>query len=73
MPQQTAAAILVSQSALSRSAAAAAARGVRHRRLAVERVVLSTERLRLILETPEEAFARIEALTPSERAEVSPY
>ncbi len=38
----------------------------------MDRVVLLTERLQLILETPEEAVARIEALTPSDRAEVSP-
>lgn len=35
-------------------------------------VVLPTERLRLILESPEEVLARIDALSPSERAEVSP-
>jgi RimJ/RimL family protein N-acetyltransferase len=33
---------------------------------------LVTERLRLILESPEQVLARIDALSPAERAEVSP-
>lgn len=33
---------------------------------------LQTERLRLVLQSPEEALAHVERLTPSERAEVSP-
>jgi len=33
---------------------------------------LSTERLRLVAATPAEVLARIEAMTPAERAEVSP-
>lgn len=35
-------------------------------------LVLTTERLRLVLDTPEKVVARIEALSPAERAEVSP-
>jgi RimJ/RimL family protein N-acetyltransferase len=35
-------------------------------------IVLTTERLRLVLESPEEVLGRIEALSPAERAEVSP-
>jgi [ribosomal protein S5]-alanine N-acetyltransferase len=35
-------------------------------------LALSTDRLRLILETPEEIVARIETMSPSDRAEVSP-
>jgi ribosomal-protein-alanine N-acetyltransferase len=38
----------------------------------VGEAVLTTQRLKLILESPEEVLARIEALSPSERAEVSP-
>ena len=34
-------------------------------------LVLATERLRLVLDTPEKVLARIEALGPAERAEVS--
>lgn len=34
-------------------------------------VVLTTERLRLVLDSPEKVLARIEALSPSEREEVS--
>ena len=34
-------------------------------------VVLATERLRLVVDTPEKVLARIEALSPAERAEVS--
>ncbi len=34
-------------------------------------VVLTTERLRLVLDTPEKVLAGIEALSPAERAEVS--
>lgn len=37
----------------------------------MDRVVLPTERLRLLLDSPEQVLARIEALSPSERAEVS--
>ncbi|HKY26920.1 MAG TPA: GNAT family N-acetyltransferase [Pyrinomonadaceae bacterium] len=35
-------------------------------------VVIETERLRLILETTEEVLARIDAMSPADRAEVSP-
>jgi RimJ/RimL family protein N-acetyltransferase len=38
----------------------------------VGEVVLVTERLQLVLESPAEALARVEALSPAERAEVSP-
>ena len=35
-------------------------------------VVIQSERLRLVAQTPEEVLARIEALSPADRAEVSP-
>jgi len=35
-------------------------------------MVIESERLKLVLETPEEVLAKIEALSPADRAEVSP-
>jgi ribosomal-protein-alanine N-acetyltransferase len=35
-------------------------------------VIIQAERLRLVLQTPEEVLARIEALSPADKAEVSP-
>lgn len=39
----------------------------------MESTVLTTERLRLVLDSPAAALARVEALGPTERAEVSPH
>jgi hypothetical protein len=37
-----------------------------------EHAEIRTDRLRLVLETTEEVLGRIEAMSPAERAEVSP-
>jgi [ribosomal protein S5]-alanine N-acetyltransferase len=45
---------------------------IRREELVVRELVLTTERLKVILDTPEETLARIERMSPAERAEVSP-
>lgn len=38
----------------------------------MHRLTISTERLMLILDTPEELLTRVEQMSPADRAEVSP-
>lgn len=40
--------------------------------LSMDTTVIGTERLRLVLQTPEEVLAQVEAMSPEDRAEVSP-